>query len=67
MTETVLTASAIAFTFEGKNYLAPLTARHTNLIHLPDGRLLMVCGWVDSIPPMPTRLRAIPSVPAIAA
>lgn len=67
MTTTKERQHTISFNFEGKKYEAPLEARSTNLISLPDGRLLMVSKWFDKVsPPIPMNLRAIPSVPATA-
>jgi hypothetical protein len=67
MTTTKEGPRTISFNFEGKTYEAPIDAYMTNLIALPDGRLLMVSKWFDKVsPPIPMNLRAIPSVPATA-
>jgi hypothetical protein len=67
MTTTKEGPRTISFTFEGKQYNAPMEAYATSLIHLPDGRLIMVSKWFDKVsPPVPMNMRAIPSVLATA-
>ncbi len=58
----------IHFEFEGKKYVVSGEAYDTNLISLPDGTLLAVDGWFESMPPQPGNLRRVEKpegIPAI--
>lgn len=41
----------IHVSYEGKKYTVPMAAYDTNLIGLPDGRVLQSAGWLESYPP----------------
>lgn len=50
----------ITFTYEGVEYTCPMgTSQDPDSILLPDGRLLAVSGWLESLPPIPTGLTVI--------
>jgi hypothetical protein len=48
----------IKFTFEGVRYGVDRWAYDQNMMKLPDGRLLLVEGWLESYPPQPAKLKA---------
>ncbi len=54
----------IHFNFEGVNYRCPIDADETNLIKLPDGRILTANNWTKTYPPKPLGLHEIQTVPA---
>jgi hypothetical protein len=47
----------ITFMFEGVTYQVSPDAYDTDLIKLPDGRLLRVEGWIEKAPPSPIKLQ----------
>jgi hypothetical protein len=49
----------IRFSFEDKQYTVPLEACNSDVIALPDGRVLVVGKWLESLPPIPTDFRVI--------
>ena len=53
--------SLIYFSYDGKEYTVTMTAYDMNLIRLPDGRLLQVHGWQETLPPRPMSIREMNS------
>lgn len=49
----------IHFQFEGRNYQLPVTAGGCQNIQLPDGRVLKVERWLESLPPQPDGLAVV--------
>jgi len=49
----------IEFVWKGRKYQVGQIAYNVNLIRLPDKTLLKVSGWLESMPPKPTGLKAI--------
>ena len=49
----------IQFAFESKNYEVDLCAYESDMILLPDGRMLHVSGWLESCPPKPQSLEIV--------
>ena len=57
----------IIFEFEGKKFSVPMEAYEQGLpIKLPDGRMLEVEKWLESMPPQPWGLRLMECVEATA-
>ncbi len=54
------------FQWEGKTYSTDLDrVRKTGIVSLPDGRYLIVSGWLESNPPSPAGFEVL--VPALCA
>ena len=53
--------SLIYFSYDGKEYTVAMTAHDMNLIRLPDGRLLQVHGWRETLPPRPMSIQEMNS------
>src|SRR3989344_7967306 len=49
----------IQFEFEGEKYTLPMDATYAIHIVLPDGRVLRVGRWLESLPPIPSRLTVV--------
>ena len=49
----------INFEYDGVEYLVDKSAELLNYIQLPDGRILHVTGWIESLPPYPETLAEI--------
>ena len=62
MDQEQINAMKIRFNFEGKSYQVGLEAYDTSIITLPDGRILVVSGWLESFPPIPMRMRPVISI-----
>ncbi|MBI3632841.1 MAG: hypothetical protein HY226_00960 [Candidatus Vogelbacteria bacterium] len=43
----------ISFEYDGKKYEVSPAAYPGDMIALPDGRILAVLGWAESLPPQP--------------
>ena len=46
----------ITFDFEGRHYKVDMSVYEKELIKLPDGRILLVSGWLETMPPKPRGL-----------
>ena len=51
----------IYFSYDGKRYAVTMAAYDGNLIRLPDGRLLQVNAWFESLPPSPMNIQEMNS------
>lgn len=49
----------IRFEFESKMYETDMDFYDVNRCTLPDGRLLMANGWLESMPPRPSGLTVV--------
>lgn len=47
----------IRFSFGGQNYEVGMEAYEKSVIQLPDGRVLEVGMWLESMPPKPSLLK----------
>lgn len=54
----------ITFDFNGKNYIVITQITNSGLIVLPDGTLLIVDAWKESLPPQPINLRTVDDFPS---
>jgi len=57
----------ITFEFEGQKYVCPAEAYDLSHIVLPDGRILSVNTWLESIPPQPQQIEVIGRINAVLA
>ena len=49
----------ISFEFDGKKYEVGMEAYGRDMIALPDGKILAVLGWAESMPPQPVDLDTV--------
>ncbi len=49
----------IRFNWDGKSYTVEMRAYDLGRIALPDGRVLEVGKWLESMPPKPTEMREL--------
>lgn len=57
----------IHFEFEGVRYkvIYPFENDYPDLIKLPDGRVLWISRWLESMPPIPTDMKALTLTEAV--